>query len=479
MTISPDGFPPILPRPDELPVVHDPRKSVYLDETDVDIQRVRSAFAVALHMHQPTILADTDDLTTADLVNNLQFMLESDRDGDRHNARRYAVCYRRMADLVPRLVDAGTSPRIMLDYSGTLLWGLEDMGRGDILDALRNVTLEPRYRRHVEWLGTLWGHAVVPSTPIPDIPLHIAAWRHHFATVFGHDALARVRGFSMPEMHLPNHPDAAFAFVSALRQAGYTWLLVQENSVELCDGLPVNRPHLPHRFVARDSEGNTASITALVKTRHSDVHLVGRMQPLAEAKTLDCESLAGRSIPPLVSQISDGENGNVMMNEFGRAYASAVEGMTADDPVMLNGTEYLELLEAAGLGPADYSPIQPRGQHRIWSRVVYSGRDELDRIIDDLRADDAHFDIEGASWTADRSWVRGYDNVMNPMLRLSAAYHQTFDEKSVDPNDANHPAALLYLLLSQTSCYRYWGQGRWTEYAEEICRRGMVCVKSA
>jgi hypothetical protein len=32
--------------------------------------------------------------------------------------------------------------------------------------------------------------------------------------------------------------------------------------------------------------------------------------------------------------------------------------------------------------------------------------------------------------------------------------------------------ALLYNLLLQSSDFRYWGQGAWTEYAREIFRRG-------
>ncbi|MFM8966648.1 MAG: glycosyl hydrolase family 57, partial [Vulcanococcus sp.] len=32
--------------------------------------------------------------------------------------------------------------------------------------------------------------------------------------------------------------------------------------------------------------------------------------------------------------------------------------------------------------------------------------------------------------------------------------------------------ALLHLLLLETSCFRYWGQGTWTDYAREIHRRG-------
>ncbi|MHC5822209.1 MAG: glycosyl hydrolase family 57, partial [Nostoc sp.] len=31
---------------------------------------------------------------------------------------------------------------------------------------------------------------------------------------------------------------------------------------------------------------------------------------------------------------------------------------------------------------------------------------------------------------------------------------------------------LLHNLLLQTSCFRYWGQGAWTDYAREIYQRG-------
>jgi hypothetical protein len=32
-------------------------------------------------------------------------------------------------------------------------------------------------------------------------------------------------------------------------------------------------------------------------------------------------------------------------------------------------------------------------------------------------------------------------------------------------------------LCSQTSCYRYWGQGLWTDYGREICRRTTEILK--
>ncbi len=44
--------------------------------------------------------------------------------------------------------------------------------------------------------------------------------------------------------------------------------------------------------------------------------------------------------------------------------------------------------------------------------------------------------------------------------------------RPVDRNSHEYRNALFHLLMSQTSCFRYWGQGAWTEYGQEICRRG-------
>jgi len=62
------------------------------------------------------------------------------------------------------------------------------------------------------------------------------------------------------------------------------------------------------------------TLTALIKTQGSDTKLVGQMQPYYEAKNLSRVELGGRIIPPLVTQIADGENGGVMMNEFPAKY---------------------------------------------------------------------------------------------------------------------------------------------------------------
>ena len=461
------------------------KNPVFLPTTNIRLQEVSAGCAIALHMHQPTIPAGSDGM-----INNLQYMFEHPHEGDNHNATAFANCYSRMADFIPELVAQGKNPRVMLDYSGNLLWGLRQMGRGDILENLKRITCDPTYQPYVEWLGSMWSHAVVPSTPIPDIKLHIQSWLHHFAAVFGWEAVARVKGFSPPEMHLPNHPDTLFEFVKALKECGYRWLLVQEHSVETLNGQPLQYKHLPHRLVARNSHSETISITVLIKTQGSDTKLVGQMQPYYEAKTLSRQNLGSVSVPSIVTQIGDGENGGVMMNEFPSAFHKAWDEMAhgggTSGAIGLTGTEYLELIEAAGCTPDDYPACQAINQHQIWQRVSDNGdAEQVVNIINQLQQSEPNFHMDGASWTNHLSWVSGYENVLTPMNQLSSLFHQKIDpllqvERLRDiTKQSRYRQALLYNLLLQTSCFRYWGQGAWTDYAREIYHQGEMTLRDS
>jgi hypothetical protein len=433
---------------------------------------VDSACAIALHMHQPLIPAGGEELRSAKLISNLQYMEEHPDIGDNHNAPVFRWCYRRMGEFIPQLIGEGLQPRVMLEYSGTLLHGLRRMGADDVLDALRLITCDPRYRWAVEWLGCPWGHCVAPSTPVQDFRLHVRAWRHHFAALFGLEALGRVRGFSPSEMALPNHPDVAYDFVRTLLDCGYRWVLVQEHTVEQPDGAGVQRKHLPHRLACTSSAGETASIVAIIKTQGSDTKLVAQMQPYYEARTVGRLELGGRMVPPLVTQIADGENGGVMMNEFPPKYIEAVRESSGSATAMLNGTEYLERLFASGVSEADLPVAQPLFQHRIWDRMdAGDGPDRLAGVIADLGREDDRFHMEGGSWTNNISWVRGYDHVLIPMERASSQFHQRVVARDVSDCNPSYRNALFHLLASETSCYRYWGEGVWTDYGAELARR--------
>jgi hypothetical protein len=446
-------------------------RPVYPPDNGVDFGRIRSACAIALHMHQPLIPVG-DDLRTAEIASNLKQMRDRGNDEARGNANVFHWCYKRMGEFVPQLVDQGSQPRVMLDYSGTLLWGLRQMGLGDVFDTLRSITCDQRYRDKVEWLGSGWGHPVAPSTPVQDYRLHLRAWQHHFAALFGIEALQRVRGFSPCEMALPNHPDVAYEFVRSLRECGYQWVLVQEHTVERPDGGGPERKHLPHRLVCRNSRGETAEIIAIIKTQGSDTKLVAQMQPLYEARSLSRWEIAGRSVPPLVTQIADGENGGVMMNEFPPKYMDSMRECSGSDVPVMNVTEYLERLFASGVAESDLEVLQPLHQGRIWGRFkAGDGEQRLEAVIADLRKEDSRFNVEGGSWTNDISWVRGYERLLGPMEEVSSLFYEKVLKPGLPSSEPRYRNALFHLLCCQTSCYRYWGQGVFVDYGTEICRR--------
>jgi len=446
---------------------------VFLPESRVDFGRAKSAFAIALHMHQPLIPAGGSDLSTAEIISNLKHMMDNPGIGDNHNASVFRWCYKRMGEFVPQLVNEGKQPRVMLEYTGTLLFGFQQMGLNDVLDNLRLITQDPRYRPCVEWLGAPWGHAVAPSTPVQDYRLHVTAWQNHFADLFGMEALARVRGFSPSEMALPNHPDTAYEFVKTLKDCGYQWVIVQEHTIERPDtGGGIERRHLPHRLVCRNSRGEEASIIAIIKTQGSDTKLVAQMQPCYEARSLGRWELAGRQVPPLVTQIADGENGGVMMNEFPPKFLEVMRDSTGSESPAMNATEYLEHLFALGIKESDLPLAQPIHQHKIWSRVAPgAGPEKMAGAIAQLKKEDPRFHVEGGSWTNDISWVRGYDNLLGPMESVSALFYEKVLKRRVPPTEGRFQNALFHLLCSQTSCFRYWGKGIWTDYGREICRR--------
>ncbi len=448
-------------------------KPVFLEQSRMDFGRIKSAHANALHMHQPLIPAGGGDLRTAEVIGNLQHMMENPGIGDNHNAPVFLWCYKRMGEFIPQLASEGKEPRIMLEYSGTLFHGLRKMGAHDVLDALKTITCNQDIRRCVEWLGMPWGHAVAPSTPVQDYRLHVRAWQHHFASIFGFEALGRVRGFSPSEMALPNHPDVAYEFVKTLRDCGYQWVLVQEHTVEQVeDGWSPRRPHLPHRLVCTNSRGETASIIAIIKTQGSDTKLVAQMQPYYEARSLSRMSLAGREVPPLVTQIADGENGGVMMNEFPPKYMDVMRESSHTETPAMNATEYLEHLFALGLTEEDFPAIQPIFHRMIWERMKPGeGPEKLARVTDEIRRENHRFHMEGGSWTSNLSWVRGYESVLKPMEAASSHFFEKVIERNMPTREPRYRNALFHLLSAETSCYRYWGEGIWTDYGRELCRR--------
>ena len=110
-----DGMPPLAGWENRVQAAVQGDRPIFLERTNLRLTDISAGFAIALHMHQPTIPVGPD----GQLINNLQHMFDHPYDGDNHNAGPFAYCYARMGDFIPELVEQGCNPRVMLDYSGT------------------------------------------------------------------------------------------------------------------------------------------------------------------------------------------------------------------------------------------------------------------------------------------------------------------------------------------------------------------------
>jgi hypothetical protein len=437
-------------------------------------------FAIALHMHQPIVPAGLN----GELISYLQYMLEHPFEGNNFNAGAFTYCYTRIADFLMHIVQGGGNPRILLDYSGTLLWGLRHMGRSEILENLKRITCDLPYQSHVEWMGTLWSHALVPTIPIADLKLQVQAWQHHFAAIFGWEALARVQGFSLPDLQLPTHPDVLYEFVSTLLNCGYRWMLVAESSLETLAGEPLPTVQVPHRLIARNSQGAIASIPVFIRPSSQTPVDVARMTAYAQAKAMgDRPVLNGIPVPSLVTHMGDGENGEAMMNEFPSAFRNTWYDVPsqAGRVVSMTLSEYLEHLEALGCSVNDLPPCQAAGQAQWATAQAENPLERPEAIAQHLRNSAGH------TLTGNTGTVLYPSQPPNShaylMTQLSARFHTTVAKAAAQPLEEplsqqyRYRNALLHHLLFQTSCFMRWQEPTWHTYARELYRRADAILR--
>ena len=83
--------------------------------------------------------------------------------------------------------------------------------------------------------------------------------------------------------------------------------------------------------------------------------------------------------------------------------------------------------------------------------------------------------MEGGSWTNNISWVRGYDAARpdgTGQLAVLREGAQAAACRDAEPGSATRSSTCS----QQTSCYRYWGQGIWTDYGAELARRTIEII---
>ena len=111
------GLPPICGNEEQIERATAERSPAFLVESNIDIERVQSAFALALHVHQPMIPAGAEDLPTAPLISNLQYLQERGGDQGSSKACQLVNCYGRIAGLVRGLARMGRSDILAYDFS--------------------------------------------------------------------------------------------------------------------------------------------------------------------------------------------------------------------------------------------------------------------------------------------------------------------------------------------------------------------------
>jgi len=334
------------------------------------------------------------------------------------------------------------------------LWGYEDVARvhlslsGTLLESLSNPDFQNRTYGAVDcgallWylqnqnlfeiLGTGYYHPVLALIPEADWDEQIARWQHIAAHLFWRN---RFNGFWPPEMGFD------MQMIPHLVKAGYRYVMVDSEYVDPVDEMNWQelryRPHI--------AEYGGAEIVIIVRDRDlSNAQLAGMdygwfYHELHE-RTKWC------NFPPLVTTVTDGDNGGWFRNVNPKAnfwtyfYRTALDeiraGNSAMRPIFI--TEYLKRFGAHGRVTVRRGAWNT-DEHHGWNFHQWQGsqpqRDALARIY-----------------------------------ALSSEYHALADAAATQ----THPPAELRrvlaeahwrLLRAETSCNLYWGEA-WVHKAHQ------------
>ena len=382
-------------------------------------------------------------------------MLSSKDDRERNDAKLMIRAYKNPAKYVKLLKEEGYEPKIMLDFSGILLESLKEMNKkisrlvvagekiGNIIKLYREVLR--KYPESMEFAGTAYSHCYFPVTPEEDWEYQIKEWRKTFSKLFGKKALERVKGFWLPEMGVPEEKKLEI-LIKLLKKFGYEWVFLPVEAVKgekfMSFEERIKITSQPHLIRA----GNE-SIVAIFKVKYDFID----QQAGCDAISVKRKCLQAWRIfkeinnkPALVVPASDGENGNVMMNEFfPQTFVPFFKRMIDKNIGSLTISEFLEKYYSS------------RGEIKVGSEVK----------VQPL----------GASWRDGHEiWLgeaRDFE-IKRKIEELSKRFHEI--EESLKEEMKEKEVRKIYeeakkaLLLAETSCYVYWGVDFWFDQGERM-----------
>lgn len=379
-----------------------------------------------LHMHQPKLWVPENGDGEEKLIGNLEKMLRSGNDGENWEARLMARAYKNPAKYVKKLSREGYKPKIMLDFSGTLLEELDKLGRNGTLDrvsvdgeAVGNIINEYRdvlKTDSVEMVGTGHYHPYFPVTPEADWSLQIGKWREKYGELFGEEALQKVKGFWLPEMGVPQDREKQKRLIKTIKDAGYEWLILPYAAVEKNGRLKTYEEKVNQPFILKLDE---VEIPVIIRDHYLGIR---QQSGTTSGQVLEYVENAGRKYsqrkkgkPAFTVPTSDGENGNVMMNQF---------------------------------FPENYEPFfrQPSSVEAI----------NVSEYLEKYGASEVLTEIDGGSWTfPNEHWAK----LQKEIEALSGRFHSlpgSFREKKKIYREAEDA-----VLNAETSCYVYWNDTFW------------------
>ncbi|MBU5689750.1 MAG: glycoside hydrolase [Candidatus Aenigmatarchaeota archaeon] len=399
---------------------------------------MKSVYVPWLHMHQPMVWHN------GRLISNLQKMLESNDSKESWEAKLMARAYKNPAKYVLELSEKGFKPKIMLDFSGILLESLNDMKNilektyvdgekiGDIIKLYKNVM--DKYPDAIEFAGTAYSHCYFPATPEDDWDMQIKEWKNVFKKLFGQKNLQRIKGFWLPEMGVPGGKKLE-TLIQILKENGYEWIILPVEALkgekQLGFEQRVTITSQPHII-----QSNGEKIPVIFKVKYD---FIDQQAGCDAGGVYDKAVLASKIFsytskkPALVVPASDGENGNVMMNEFFRStFVPFFTSKTDENVESMCVTEFLQKYYAK------------------------NGKIDVSSIVE--------ISDEGSSWIGGhQNWLVGDKRLeMKAKVdQLSKEFHDLKQKSDI---------AKKSLLLAETSCYVYWGIDYWFDQGEEMIK---------
>ncbi len=368
--------------------------------------------ALVLNLHQPS--------------GNLEFLLNNNE----WEAKEILWAL----DRIPRtLWEYEETARVHLSFSGTLLETLSNpdfqnrvygiVKCGDLLWHFQNT-------RIFELLGTAFYHPVIPLIPEDDWQEHCTRWLGIGKHLFWRN---KFPGFWPPEMGF------CMEMIPMLKELGYRYVMVDSNNVEPLESMRWEElRYQPH--IAR--YGN-AEIIVIVRDRElSDAQESGMEWSWFSKEVND--RVKWCDFPPLVTTITDGDNGGWFRNTSGngnfweffyKEFLNNVKSNTTNlRPSFI--TDYLNNYGARG-----YVNVTTAA----WNTGWHNGK-------------------EFVQWTGSLA----QKEALKEVSRISAKFHSLVRMTSMHSNEFNDQLneARWHLLRSQTSCNFFWGEA-WVYKCQE------------